>query len=133
MRETFTVETSERVSVEDVTDAVQQRVPTEIGQGLCTVYVPHTTAGVTVNEAEAGLLEDVESVLASLVPADGGYAHDDVDDNADAHLRSMLLGSSVTIPVTTGELNLGTWQSVLFFEGDGPRRRTVEMSVIASH
>lgn len=132
MRDRITIETEGRVSVTDITDQVSDVVPLDVGQGVCTVFVPHTTAGVTVNEAESRLIADLEAALADLVPTGDGYRHDAVDDNADAHLRSVLLGPSVTIPVSTGDLDLGTWQSVLLFEGDGPRTRQVEVSVLSA-
>lgn len=121
------VETTDRVDVVDVTNDVRAAVP-DRADGVCTVYVPHTTAGVVVNEAESGLLDDLEDALESLVPRGEGYAHDRIDDNADAHLRAMLLGESASIPVTDGELALGTWQSVLFVECDGPRTRSLEVA-----
>lgn len=130
MTESFTVETGSGVSVTDVTDRVSERIPLETSGGICTIHVPHTTAGVTVNEAEAGLLADVETALASLFSDDVAYRHDEVDDNAVAHLQSLLLGPSVTIPVSAGDLDLGTWQSILLFDGDGPRTRTVHVTVL---
>lgn len=122
------VSTSRRVEVVDITARVAEAVP-EVDRGVCTVYVPHTTAGVVVNENESRLLGDVEDALGQLVPADGEYGHDAVDDNADAHLRSMLLGEHAAIPVRGGELALGTWQSILFVECDGPRTRRVSATV----
>lgn len=122
------VSTSERVEVRDVTDAVADAVPAD-ADGVCTVFVPHTTAGVVVNEAESGLLADVERALDRIAPADGDYEHDRVDDNAAAHLRATLLGESVSIPVAGGDLALGTWQSVLLVECDGPRSRSLEVAV----
>lgn len=121
--------TPERVAVVNITDEVAAEVPAGIGRGVCTVFVPHTTAGVMVNEDEPRLLADVESMLEAVLPADGGYAHDELDGNADAHLRVMLLGSSVAVPVIDGELGLGTWQSILLVEGDGPRTRRVAVVV----
>jgi secondary thiamine-phosphate synthase enzyme len=121
----FQVETGERLTVVDVTDRVAESLPAD-ADGTCTVFVEHTTAGVVVNEAEDRLLADVESFLAELVP-DSGWKHDRIDDNADSHLRAMLLGESVTVPVTGGDLDLGAWQSILFVECDGPRRRTVRV------
>jgi len=121
------VTTDERVTVRDVTADVAQAVPENVVNGVCTVFVPHTTAGVVVNEAERRLLSDVEHALERLVPSGEGYDHDAIDDNADAHLRAMLLGESVSVPVEDGELALGTWQSVLFVEGDGPRTRRIEV------
>lgn len=128
MRETIAVETATRVEVRDITSTVQERLP-EIDSGLCYLFVRHTTAGITVNEAESNLMGDMVAFLESLVPQANGYEHDRIDDNADAHLRSMLLGSSVSVPILGGELDLGTWQRILFFEGDGPRTRTIVMSV----
>jgi secondary thiamine-phosphate synthase enzyme len=124
----FEVRTTNRVDVVDVTDEVAGAVPENVDRGVCHAFVRHTTAGVIVNENESRLLSDVERALEQLVPADDGYAHDEIDDNADAHLRAMLLGESVSIPVRDGELDLGTWQSVLFVECDGPRTRTVEVT-----
>lgn len=121
--ETFTVETTDRVQAVDVTDEVAEGVPAD-ATGTCTVFVNHTTAGVSVNEAEPRLLGDIESALSSLVP-DSGWDHDELDGNADAHLRSMLLGRDVTVPVVDGRPELGTWQSVLLVECDGPRTRTL--------
>lgn len=122
----FTLQTEAPVEVRDVTERVAKAVPGD-ADGVATVFVRHTSAGITINEAESRLLGDIESLLRSLVPEADGYAHDRLDNNADAHLRTLLLGSSVSIPVHDGELGLGTWQSVLFFEGDGPRTRTVEV------
>jgi len=123
----FQVETSDRVDVRDVTSEVEASVPADVERGVCTVFVPHTTAGVVVNENESRLRADLTRALDSLVPRGDGYEHDAIDDNADAHLRAMLLGESVSVPVSQGSLDLGTWQSVLFVEGDGPRTRSVEV------
>jgi secondary thiamine-phosphate synthase enzyme len=121
----FTVSTDARLSVVDVTDQVVEAVPAD-ADGTVTVFVEHTTAGVTINEAESRLLGDFERALAEIVPADG-WAHDEIDDNADAHIRAMLVGPGETIPVEDGSLALGTWQSVLLVECDGPRTRTVHV------
>lgn len=124
----FEVSTDGPTGVHDVTDRVAAALPDD-ADGVCTVFVPHTTAGVTVNEAETGLLDDVTATLADLVPDDGDYAHDRIDDNAAAHLRSTLVGSSATVPVADGALALGTWQSILLVESDGPRTRRVTVTV----
>ena len=129
---TVKVHTDARVDVVDVTDAVAAAVPAGVERGVCTAFVPHTTAGVIVNEAESGLLADLEAALERLVPRDDGYEHDRVDDNADAHLRATLLGSSVSVPVESGALALGTWQSVLLVECDGPRTRTLDVTTTTS-
>ncbi|WP_018256996.1 secondary thiamine-phosphate synthase enzyme YjbQ [Halomicrobium katesii] len=120
---TFTVETDRRCQVVDVTDQVESALPAD-ANGTATIFVRHTTAGVAVNEAESRLLGDFESMLTDLVP-DDRWDHDRLDGNADAHLRTLLLGPGETVPVDEGALSLGTWQSVLLVECDGPRRRTV--------
>lgn len=119
--------TGRKRQVVDVTDRVQEVVST--GDSLCVVQVPHTTAGVVVNENETGLLSDIEDLLAELVPEDD-WEHDRMDDNAEAHLRSVLVGSSVSIPVENGRLDLGRWQSVLFIESDGPRDRKLKIETV---
>ncbi|USZ67787.1 secondary thiamine-phosphate synthase enzyme YjbQ [Halorussus salilacus] len=124
----FEVETDDRVAVVDVTDRVADEVPAD-ASGVCTVFVPHTTAGVVVNEAESGLLTDLEAHLERVAPSDRDYRHDRIDDNAAAHLRAVALGESVSVPVEGGDLALGTWQSVLFVDCDGPRTRRVEVAV----
>lgn len=126
----ITVETHSRTAVVNVTDRVANAIPADIDSGTCTVFVPHTTAGITVNEDESGLVEDIMSTLKALVPASESYAHDRIDDNADSHLRASLLGSHVTVPVRDGELALGTWQSLLFVDCDGPRSRCLSVTVL---
>jgi secondary thiamine-phosphate synthase enzyme len=124
---TVELSTEERLEVRDVTDRVEAVLPAG-ATGVCTVFCEHTTAGIAVNEAESRLLDDIESFLADRVP-DEGWAHDRLDGNADSHLRALLLGPSVTVPVRDGALDLGTWQSVLFVECDGPRTRRVDVRV----
>lgn len=127
MRDRFEVRTGDRIDVVDVTDRVETALHGDAG-GTCTVFVRHTTAGIAVNEAESRLLEDAESFLGDVVP-DEGWEHDRLDGNADSHLRALLLGPGETLPVSGGELDLGTWQSVLLVECDGPRTRTVDVFV----
>jgi secondary thiamine-phosphate synthase enzyme len=92
------------------------------------VFCPHTTAAVTVNEDEEGLREDVEEKLDELIPPQDDYAHNEGHSpNAHAHMKAMLLGSSHTLPVREGELQLGTYQQVLLMENDGPQERTVQV------
>ena len=125
------VDTSERIDVVDITSRVTDTIPAEFDRGVCTVFVPHTTAGVVVNEHETRLLSDIERTLDRLIPRDEEYDHDEIDDNADAHLRAMLLGESVSIPIVDSDLALGTWQSILFVECDGPRTRTLEVTMVS--
>jgi len=124
---TFTVDTDRRLEVIDITDRVEAALPNDAG-GTATVFVRHTTAGIAVNEAESRLLGDFEAFLADAVD-DDGWDHDRLDGNADAHLRALLIGASETLPISDGTLDLGTWQSVLFVECDGPRSRTVDVRV----
>jgi secondary thiamine-phosphate synthase enzyme len=127
----FTVSTDARLTVDDITDRVRDAVDDVApgpGERVCTVFVEHTTAGVVVNEAESRLLGDVEAYLSQIVPNER-WDHDAIDDNADAHLRTLFLGNSVQVPVVGGDLTLGSWQSVLLVECDGPRQRTVRVVV----
>ncbi|WP_340099215.1 secondary thiamine-phosphate synthase enzyme YjbQ [Salinibaculum salinum] len=121
----FTVSTDDRLTVVNITDRVEEELSAD-ASGTATVFVEHTTAAIVVNEAEQRLLSDFEDALAELVQ-DEGWAHDDIDDNADSHIRSLLLGPGETIPVEDGQVALGTWQSVLLVECDGPRERTVRV------
>jgi len=119
--ETVTLSTEERLTTVEVTDEVAAAVP-DGADGVATVFVGHTTAGVCLQEDEHRLRRDVVEFLGDVV-ADEGWTHDRLDGNADSHLRATLLGASESIPVVDGELQLGTWQSVFFVECDGPRKR----------
>jgi secondary thiamine-phosphate synthase enzyme len=99
---------------------------------MVIVYTKHTTTAITVNENESGLKEDMLNILERVIPTGAGYEHDRIDNNADAHLRAILIGNSITVPVSGGNLDLGTWQSILFVELDGPRKRKIGMKVIKS-
>lgn len=116
----------------DITDAVAAAVAEAgIADGLCTVYSPHTTAGVTVNEgADPDVCTDILARLERLAPPDAGYLH--AEGNSDAHIKTALVGPSAAVPVEGGRLALGTWQRIFFCEFDGPRNRTVLFSVVAS-
>jgi secondary thiamine-phosphate synthase enzyme len=122
---TITVSTDATTELVDITDRVEAALPDD-ATGTATVFVRHTTAGIAVNEAESALLGDMAAFLEDAVD-DSGWDHDRLDDNADSHLRALLVGPSETIPVTDGRLETGTWQSVLLVECDGPRSRTVEI------
>jgi len=101
-----------------------------VRDGVCHVFVPHTTAGVMINEgADPSVVQDIGTKLAELVPREGRYAHADAERNADSHIKAALIGSSVMVLVKDGAPVLGTWQSVFFCEFDGPRRRRVVLSV----
>ena len=123
----ITVETEDRTECIDITDRVAATLPDD-ADGVCTVFSQHTTMGVVVNEAESRLLDDLATALDDLV-ADDGWQHDQIDDNADSHVRAMLVGESATVPVVDGDLQLGRWQSLLAVECDGPRSRTLTVRV----
>jgi secondary thiamine-phosphate synthase enzyme len=124
------IRTSGRVELQTITDAVRQAVrESGLARGLCVVYSPHTTAGVTVNEnADPDVVGDIERTLGALVPARGDYRH--AEGNADAHVKATLVGPSVSLIVEDGDLLLGQWQGVFFCEFDGPRSRSVYVKVL---
>ena len=130
---TLTLATSNPHEVRDVTLQVEAAVR-ESGarDGLCTVFTPHATAAVTINENDdPNVGVDLLDALARLVKEHDGWRHDRVDDNAAAHIKAAIVGPSETIPVREGRLALGTWQNVFFCEFDGPRAsRRVHVTVI---
>jgi len=120
----LSIETRSSVDLKNITGYVRQVVDESgVKNGLVTIFVPHTTAGIYVNEDEGGLKRDVDNILSKLIPKGAGYLHDEVDDNAHAHLRSIVISPSITIPIIDGRVATGTWQSIFFAEFDGPRRR----------
>lgn len=125
------VNTSKRTELIDITGHVRRHV-TESGvqNGICAVSTMHTTTAIIVNENETGLVADILSLIGRIVPEGAGYQHDRIDNNADAHLRAVMLGNSESIPVREGKIVLGTWQSVFLAELDGPRKRTVDITVV---
>ncbi len=127
------ISTTARTELIDITDRVRALVKDSgIINGICVISTRHTTTGIIVNENERGLRRDILDMLESIIPEDRNYAHNSIDNNADAHLRAVLLGMSQTIPVEDGHLVLGTWQSIFFVELDGPRNRTVNVKHIKS-
>ncbi len=125
---TFSVRTGSRTQMMDITSQVREAVA-ESGcdDGLCMVFVPHTTAGVTINEnADPSVTRDMLMELNKIVPFEDGYTH--LEGNSAAHLKSSLVGCSCMVPVEGGRLALGTWQGIYFCEFDGPRSRKVWVS-----
>lgn len=128
----FQIKTSARSAVVDITGEVQ-RVITEakLTKGVCFIYVPHTTAGITINEgADPHVMEDILNTLDRLIPWHGSYRH--TEGNAAAHIKTSLVGSSVQVFVEEGKLVLGTWQRIFFCEFDGPRTRKVYVQLVRS-
>lgn len=132
MREFF-VKTTQQLQVIDITPKVREIVAQDgSDDGLCCVFVPHATAAVAINEnADPNIGEDLQDALAKLVP-EGIWRHDRIDDNAAAHIKVAILGPSETVPVKKGKLVLGTWQSIMLMEFDGPRERRVIVQITAS-
>ncbi|MFA6055098.1 MAG: secondary thiamine-phosphate synthase enzyme YjbQ [Thermodesulfovibrionales bacterium] len=114
----------------DITEMVQEVVKEAgITKGMCYLYVPHTTAGITINEgADPSVQRDIVNALSRLVPHEMNYFHR--EGNADAHIKTTLVGSSLNVIVEEGKLLLGTWQSVFFCEFDGPRHRRIAIKFI---
>jgi len=126
---TFEVRTTRRAQMLNITERVAEAVERSgVDDGTCHVFIPHTTAGVTINEgADPDVAADVESHLAELVPKEAAFDHE--EGNSDAHIKTILVGPSCTAPVRGGKLALGTWQAVFLCEWDGPRTRHVEVGV----
>lgn len=124
------IKSSSRSEMIDITSSVQNAVAKAgIKDGLCVVYVPHTTAGVTINEgADPSVCDDILSKLDTLIPRDEGYTH--MEGNSDSHIKAFLTGSSVTVIIENNSLVLGTWQKIFFCDFDGPRSRSVNIKII---
>jgi len=129
--DTLDVRSGRRADAIDITDRVQEVVrESGVQTGLCQVYVPHTTAGVFINEnADPDALSDILARLEALVPWEDGYQH--AEGNAAAHIKATLVGSSQSVPVRNGRLALGRWQGIFFAEFDGPRERRFQVTVLA--
>lgn len=130
MIKNISVKTRTRTEFVDITSDIQKAVSESgIKDGICYVSVPHTTAGVTINEgADPSVIRDIQTALNKLIPHRGDYKH--MEGNSDAHIKTSLVGSSQTIPVNGGKLVLGTWQAVFFCEFDGARTRRVQVKVV---
>lgn len=128
----FEISTSKRTEVIDVTNKVEEAVKrSRIKSGICLIFLPHATAALILNEAESGLMRDIEAKIKEGFPRGAGYEHDRIDDNADSHLASAFIGQSKVYPVKDGALLRGTWQRPMVLELDGPRnRRHVVVTVI---
>jgi len=126
---TFEVRSGRRAQLVDITDRVAEAVSrSAVVEGMCIVFVPHTTAGVTINEgADPDVAADIESHLAQLVPKEAAFEH--AEGNSDSHIKTVLSGPSCVAPVRDGKLTLGQWQAIFLCEWDGPRTRRVEVAV----
>lgn len=127
---TLSVKTDRRTQLVDVTAQVQKAVSaSNVADGVCYLYVPHTTAAITINEcADPDVARDVEGAIDRLIPIAGPYRHS--EGNSDSHVKSILVGASQTVFVHGGKLALGRWQGIFFCEFDGPRDRNLHVKVI---
>ncbi len=132
-QKTFQVRTTHHNQVVDVTDQVRRIVAeSRVEVGQCTVFTAHATAAITVNEnADPNIGTDFLNALRKMIIEHDGWLHDRIDDNAAAHIKSALVGPSVVIPISGGELTLGTWQNIFLCDFDGPRTRQVIVSVLS--
>jgi secondary thiamine-phosphate synthase enzyme len=132
-QKSFQVRTAAHNQVLDITDQVR-RIVAESGveSGLCSVFTSHATAAVTINEnADPNIGTDFLSALRKMIIEHDGWLHDRIDDNAAAHIKSALVGPSQAIPISGGELALGTWQDIFLCEFDGPRTRRIIVSLLS--
>lgn len=125
------VHTHQRTEILDITSEVQKKVQeSDQQEGVCFIFVPHSTAGVTINEnADASVKEDILQELQKVIPFEDNYHH--LEGNSAAHIKSSLIGSSVMVIIEEGQLKLGTWQGICFCEFDGPRTRKVWIKIIS--
>jgi len=123
----LTIKTDSRTELLDITAKIQEVVRASgINEGLCMLYVPHTTAGITINEsADSSVKEDILMILNEIVPWEAGYRH--IEGNSPAHVKSTIVGASELIAIENKRLVLGTWQGIFFCEFDGPRTRKVHV------
>ena len=130
LSKTLVVKTSRRTQLVNVTAEVEKVVAASgIGSGVCHLYVPHTTAGVTINEGDdPDVARDIEAAIDRLIPKDGPYKH--FEGNSDAHIKSTLVGVSHSVQIEDGRLQLGRWQAIFFCEFDGPRHRELRVKIV---
>ncbi|MBN1124797.1 MAG: YjbQ family protein [Sedimentisphaerales bacterium] len=131
IQDTFSIRTTRRNEMVDITDQVHDLVSSSsIHNGIVTVYCPHTTAGITINEnADPDVVHDILLTLNALIPQDRpGYRHN--EGNSDAHVKSSLVGAGEQVLLENGRMQLGTWQGIYFCEFDGPRTRKVMVQIL---
>jgi secondary thiamine-phosphate synthase enzyme len=128
--ESFNINTKKRREFLDITNEIKKLIKTSnIKNGICIVFVPHTTCGLTINEnADPSVREDILLKLKELIPENTNYSH--IEGNSDAHISSSLLGHSLTLIIENADLKLGTWQGIYLCEFDGPRNRQVWIETI---
>lgn len=125
------VKTSRRTEWVNITAEVNRCVAVSgVSHGVCHLYIPHTTAGITINEGDdPDVARDSEAAFDRMVPRDAGYKH--YEGNSDSHIKATLVGSSQTVWIEDGRLHLGRWQSIFLCEFDGPRNRKVHLKIVS--
>lgn len=131
MFKTLNIKSKSKVEFIDITEEINRIIKeSKINSGICYLYVPHTTAGLTINEgADPSVKRDIISTLNRVIPFEGDYQH--VEGNSAAHIKSSIVGVSQNLIIENGSLLLGTWQSVYFCEFDGPRHRRVLIKLVS--
>ena len=126
----ISVKSKDRTEFINITGEIQNAVSKSgIREGICYIFIPHTTAGVTINEsADPDVVDDIQQSLNKLVPHSGNYRH--TEGNADSHIKTSIVGSSEVVFIEGGKLKLGTWQGIFFCEFDGPRSRKVWVKIV---
>jgi len=125
------VQTNAKVEFQDITGQIEEiLIRSNIKSGICHIFVPHTTAGITINEhADSDVVKDITNHLNTLVPQHGKYGHS--EGNSPAHIKATLTGNSVAVPIENGKPVLGIWQGIFFCEYDGPRNRSLVVKIIS--
>ncbi len=126
---TLNIISTKREQFIDITPDISSLISkSSVHEGICHIYIPHTTAGVTINEGhDPSVIDDILLQLNQLVPISAGYTH--LEGNSDAHIKTLLVGTGKTLLITGGKLILGTWQRIFFCEFDGPRKRQVFIKI----
>lgn len=129
MTGSFSVKTDARTAMKDITSLIRDEIEKSgVKEGICIAYVPHTTAGITINEgADPSVCHDIIAALDKLVPPNAGYRH--LEGNSDSHIKTGIVGNSVTVIIQRGGPVLGTWQRIFLCEFDGPRTRKVIVKI----
>lgn len=130
MLKSIGVKTSNRIEMVDITDRITDYISKQnIKSGICCLFVPHTTAGITINEnADFTVQLDINSKLSDLIIANDNYSH--LEGNSDSHIKTAVVGTSLNVIIDNGRLLLGTWQGIYFCEFDGPRNRNLHIKLI---
>ncbi|MDP2940439.1 MAG: secondary thiamine-phosphate synthase enzyme YjbQ [Candidatus Omnitrophota bacterium] len=128
--EKLNIKTDNRIELIDITDKIEAIInKSKVKEGICIVFVPHTTAGITINEnADPSVRKDILKELNKIIPFEDNYSHS--EGNAAAHIKASLLGASINLIIEGGALKLGTWQGIYFCEFDGPRQREAWVKIM---